>query len=90
MTYDLQVDITNHLHCAAEHLNATIQMTESGQTCSEILKQLPTVRTALRAAGAGIIERQAQFSQQVILNSASVSERTATLHELQSLYALFC
>ena len=89
MTCDTQSEITERLHCVAGDLNAVRQMIESGQPWSQILHRLAAVRTTLRATGAKIIERQAQSSKNVILNSTSVTERTVALHELQSLYAIF-
>src|SRR6266536_614054 len=83
-----QSDIVRRLRCAAGHLNAVIQMTEAEQSCEEVLHQLNAVQAALRAAGVKIVECQAQSSQDVILNSASVNQRTAELKRLQSLYAI--
>ena len=84
-----QFDIVRRLRCAAGHLNAVIQMTEAEQSCEEVLHQLNAVQAALRAAGVKIIECQAQSSQDVILNSTSVNQRTAELQRLQSLYTIF-
>ncbi len=84
-----QSDIVRRLRCAAGHLNAVIQMTEAEQSCEEVLHQLNAVQAALRAAGVKIIECQAQSSQDVILNSTSVNQRTAELQRLQSLYTIF-
>jgi len=84
-----QSDIVRRLRCAAGHLNAVIQMTEAEQSCEEVLHQLNAVQAALRAAGVKIIECQAQSSQDVILNSTSVNQRTAELQRIQSLYTIF-
>ena len=89
MTSDPESEIIHRLHCAARHLHAVIQMTEADQPCNQILHQIYAVRAALRTAGVMIIKCQAQSSQEVILNSTSVMERAATLHELKSLYAIF-
>jgi DNA-binding FrmR family transcriptional regulator len=77
------------LRSAAGHLNAVIKMTESGEPCEQILHQLNAVQAALQTAGVKIIECQAQSSQDVILNSTSVTQRTAELRQLQSLYTIF-
>jgi len=82
-------DIVRRLRSAAGHLNAVIKMTESGEPCEQILHQLNAVQAALQTAGVKIIECQAQSSQDVILNSTSVTQRTAELRQLQSLYTIF-
>ena len=84
-----QSDITRRLHSAAGHLNSVISMTESGQPCEEILHQLNAVQAALQIAGVKIIECQAKSSQDIILNSGSVEQRTEELHHLQSLFTIF-
>lgn len=81
--------IVRRLRCAAGHLNAVIEMTESGEPCEQVLHQLNAVQAALQTAGVKIIECQAQSSQDVILNSTSVTQRTAELRHLQSLYTIF-
>lgn len=83
------VDITRRLHCASGHLQAVIEMTETGAPCEQVLHQLNALRAALHVAGVKIIECQAQSVQDVILNSDSVEQRTDALHHLQSLYAIF-
>jgi len=82
-------DIVRRLRCAAGHLNAVIEMTESGEPCEQVLQQLNAVQAALQTVGVKIIECEAQSSQDVILNSASVTKRTAELRHLQSLYGIF-
>jgi len=82
-------DILRRLRCAAGHLNAVIEMTESGEPCEQVLHQLHAVQAALQTAGVKIIECQAQSSQDVILNSSSITQRTAELRHLQSLYGIF-
>src|SRR6266496_1472688 len=84
-----QSDIVRRLRCAAGHLNAVIQMTEAEESCEEVLHQLNAVQAALRTVGVKIIECQAQSSQDVILNSTSVNQRTAELQRIQSLYTIF-
>jgi DNA-binding FrmR family transcriptional regulator len=82
-------DIAQRMHCAAGHLQAVIEMTEAGAPCEQVLHQLNAVRAALHMVGVKIIECQAQSSQDVILNCASVEKRVDALHHLQSLYAIF-
>ena len=65
-------DIVRRLRCAAGHLNAVIEMTESGEPCEQVLHQLNAVQAALQTVGVKIIECHAQSSQDVILNSSSV------------------
>jgi DNA-binding FrmR family transcriptional regulator len=88
MKSDQQSEILHRLHCAVGHLNAVIEMTEAQQPCEQVLHQLNAVQAALRTAGVKMIESQAQSSQDVILNSSSVSQRTEELNRLQSLYAI--
>jgi DNA-binding FrmR family transcriptional regulator len=82
-------DIVRRLRSAAGHLNAVIKMAETGEPCEQILHQLNAVQAALQTAGVKIIECQAWSSQDVILNSTSVTQRTAELRHLQSLYTIF-
>ena len=82
-------EIVRRLRCAAGHLNAVIEMTESGEPCEQVLHQLNAVQAALQTAGVKIIEYQALSSQDVILNSTSVTQRTAELRHLQFLYIIF-
>lgn len=89
MKSDQQSEILRRLHCAAGHLNAVIEMTEAQQPCEQVLHQLHAVQAALHTAGLKMIQCQAQSSQDVILNSSSVSQRTEALERLQSLYAIF-
>lgn len=84
-----QTDISRRLRCSAGHLSAVIEMAEAGQPCELVLYQLNAVQAALQAIGVKIIQSQVQCSQEVILNSASVSQRTTELQRLQSLYAIF-
>jgi DNA-binding FrmR family transcriptional regulator len=88
MKSDQQSEILRRLHCAAGHLNAVIEMTEAQQPCEQVLHQLHAVQAALHRAGVKMIQCQAQSSQEVILNSSSVSQRTEALERLQSLYAI--
>jgi DNA-binding FrmR family transcriptional regulator len=89
MKPDQQSDIISRLRCAAGHLNAVIEMTETGQPCEQVLHQLNAVQAALRAAGTKLIICQAQSSQTIILDSPSPKQRIAELKRLQSLYTTF-
>lgn len=89
MKSDQQAEILRGLHCAAGHLNAVIEMTESQQPCVQVFRQLHEVQAALHTAGIKMIQSQAQCSQDVILNSSSLNQRTEELERLQSLYAIF-
>ena len=89
MEPDQQADILRRLRCAAGHLYAVVEMSESGQPCELVLYQLNAVQAALQAVGLKIIQCQAHSSQEVIVNSDSVSQRTAELQRLQSLYSIF-
>ena len=89
MKPEQESEIIRRLRCAAGHLNAVIEMTESGEPCEQVLHQLNAVQAALQTAGVKIIECQAQSSQDVILNSTSVTQRTAELRHLQTLYTIF-
>jgi DNA-binding FrmR family transcriptional regulator len=82
-------DIMRRLRCAAGHLNAVISMAEAGQPCEQILHQLNAVQAALQIAGVKVIECQAKSSQDIILNSDSVEQRTEALRHLQSLFTIF-
>jgi DNA-binding FrmR family transcriptional regulator len=82
-------DILRRLHCVAGHLNAVIEMTESGEPCDVVLYQLNAVQAALQAVGIKMIQCQAHSSQEVIVNSNSVSQRLTELQRLQLLYAVF-
>ncbi|MEO8354742.1 MAG: metal-sensitive transcriptional regulator [Chloroflexota bacterium] len=81
--------IVRRLRCAPGHLNAVIEMTESGEPCEQVLHQLNAVQAALQTAGVRIIECQARSSQDIILNSTSITQRTAELRHLHSLYTIF-
>ena len=82
-------DILQRLRCAAGHLNAVVEMSEAGQPCELVLYQLNAVQAALQAVGLKMLQCQAHSSQEVIVNSDSVSQRTAELQRLQSLYSIF-
>jgi DNA-binding FrmR family transcriptional regulator len=88
MEPEQQSEIIRRLRCTAGHLNAIVEMSEAGRPCEQILHQINAVQAALRAAGIKIIECQAQSSQDVILNSTSVTQRTAELQQLQALYRI--
>ena len=89
MKSNQQADILRRLQCAAGHLNAVIEMTEAGQPCELVLYQLNAVDAALKAVAIKMIQCQASSSQDVIVNSNSVIQRTAELQRLQSLYSIF-
>jgi DNA-binding FrmR family transcriptional regulator len=89
MKPDQQSDIIRRLRCAVGHLNAVIEMTESGQPCEQVLHQLNAVQAALRVTGTRLIICHAQNSQAVILDSPSPKQRTSELKRLQSLYTIF-
>jgi DNA-binding FrmR family transcriptional regulator len=82
-------DVLRRLRCAAGHLNAVIEMTESGQPCERVLYQLNAVQAALQAVGIKMLQCQAHSSLEIIVNSDSVSQRLNELQRLQSLYAVF-
>lgn len=84
-----QFEITERLRCAAGHLNAAIEMTETGKPCEQVLHQLNAVQAALRAIGLGLITCQVQNSQAVILDGSSAQERLSELKRIQSLYIVF-
>jgi DNA-binding FrmR family transcriptional regulator len=88
MKPEQQSEIIRRLRCAAGHLNAVVEMSETGQPCEQILQQIHAVQAVLSAVGIKIIECQAQASQNVILNSTSVTQRTAELQQLQALYRI--
>jgi len=89
MDHEPAFDITRRLRCASGHLNSVISMIETGQPCEQILHQLNAVQAALQIAGVNVIECQAKSSQDIILNSASVEQRTEELHHLQLLFTIF-
>ena len=89
MKPDQQSEIIRRLRCAAGHLNAVINMAESGEPCEQMLHQLNAVQAALRAAGAKLLICQSQSSQAIILDSTSPERRTSELKRLQTLYTTF-
>lgn len=89
MEMDQQAEIIRRLRCASGHLNAFIEMAESGKPCEQVLHQLNAVQSALRATGVKLICCQTQSVQEVILNSPSFKKRAAELKQLQSLYTIF-
>lgn len=82
-------EIVRRLRCAAGHLNAVIEMTETGQPCEQVLHQLNAVEAALRVAGTRLIVCQAQSSQAIILDSPSPQQRISEIRRLQTLYTTF-
>ena len=89
MKPDQPSEIIQRLRCAAGHLNAVIEMTETGQSCEQVLHQLNAVQAALRAAGIKLLICQTQNSQTIILDSPSPEKRVSELKRLQSLYTIF-
>jgi DNA-binding FrmR family transcriptional regulator len=89
MKFDQQSEIQQRLRCAAGHLNAVIEMSEANQPCELVLYQLNAVQAALQAVGIKMLQCQAYASQDVIVNSTSITQRTAELQRLQSLYAIY-
>ena len=89
MKPDQQSDIIRRLRCAVAHLNAVIEMTETGQPCEEVLHQLKAVQAALRVTGRKLVICKAQSIQEIILESSSPQSRTLELKRLQSLYTTF-
>ena len=89
MKPDQQSEVIQRLRCVAGHLNAVIEMTETGRPCEEVLHQLNAVQAALRVTGVKLILCQAQSSQEIILDSPSPQQRTLELKRLQSLYTTF-
>jgi DNA-binding FrmR family transcriptional regulator len=84
-----QSEIIRRLRCAAGHLNAVIEMAETGQPCEQVLHQLGAIEAALRAAGIKLILCQTQASESIILEGPSPKQRVAELKRLQSLYTIF-
>ncbi|MBI4762858.1 MAG: metal-sensing transcriptional repressor [Chloroflexi bacterium] len=89
MTPDPHSEIIRRLRCAAGHLNAVVEMTESGKPSEQMLHQLDAVQGALRAAMNRMIASEVQASEAIILNSPSSKERVVELKRLQSLYTNF-
>jgi len=50
------VEIVRCLPSAEGHIRAVICIVESGQPCEQLLRQLGSVRTALRATGARLVD----------------------------------
>ena len=88
MKPDSQDEILRRLRCAAGHLNAVIEMAESGQPCEKVLHQLNAVEAALHTAGFKLLICQARQSEAMILASPSPVQRAAELKRLQSLYSI--
>ena len=89
MVLNQQPEIMQRLRSAAGHLNAVLEMAESGQPCEVVLHQLNAVQAALRVAGTKIICGEAESIREDILNSASFPQYSAELHRLQSLYTIY-
>jgi DNA-binding FrmR family transcriptional regulator len=89
MKLNQQPEIMQRLRSAAGHLNAVLEMAESGQSCEVVLHQLNAVQAALRVAGTKIICCEAESIREGILNSALFPQCSAELHRLQSLYTIY-
>lgn len=89
MELNQQPEILQRLRSAAGHMNAVLEMAESGRPCEEVLHQLQAVQSALRVVGTRIICCEAESVRQEILSSTSFSNASAQLHRLQSLYSMY-
>ena len=89
MELNQQPEIMQRLRSAAGHLNAVIEMAESGQPCENVLHQLNAVQSALSVAGKKIICCQAKSIREDILNSPAFPQCSAELRRLQSLYTIY-
>jgi DNA-binding FrmR family transcriptional regulator len=89
MVLNQQPDIMQRLRSAAGHLNAVIELAESGQPCEDVLHQLNAVQSALRRVGTKIICCEAEVVRENILNSLSFPYCSAELQRLQSLYTIY-
>jgi len=88
MKPDQQPEILKRLRCAAGHLNAVIEMTETEKPCEQILHQLNAVQAALDAVGLRMLICQVKASEALILNSTCPNKRVNELKRLQSLYTI--
>ena len=89
MELNRQPEIIQRLRSAAGHLNAVLDMVESGKPCEDVLHQLNAVQSSLRIAGRKMICCEAEAVREDILRSASVPQCSAELHRLQSLYSIY-
>ena len=89
MVLNRQLEIMQRLRSAAGHLNAVIEMAESGQPCQDVLHQLNAVQSALRIVGTKIFCCEADALSKNILSSVSFLHCSAELHRLQSLYTIY-
>jgi len=88
MKPDQRSEIVRRLRCAAGHLNAVVEMAETGRPCEQVLHQLNAVEAALHAAGFRLLTWHVHQSEATILASPSPVQRAAELKRLQSLYAI--
>lgn len=88
MKPDQQSEIIQRLRSASGHLNAVIEMAESGKPCEQVLHQLNAIQSALGAVGLRVLICQVQESETLILNSTSSQDRANELKRLQSLYTM--
>jgi len=89
MELNQQPEILQRLRSAAGHLNAVLEMAESGQPCEEVLHQLKAVQSALHAVGTRIICCEVESVRQQILSSTSFPDASTQLHRLRSLYSMY-
>jgi DNA-binding FrmR family transcriptional regulator len=89
MKLNQQPEIMQRLRSARGHLNAMIEMAESGQPCENVLHQLNAVQSSLRIAGRKMICCEAESVREDILNSLSFPQCSTQLHRLQSLYTIY-
>ena len=89
MELNRQPEIIQRLRSAAGHLNAVLDMVESGKPCEDVLHQLNAVQSSLRIAGRKMICCEAESVREDILNSLSFPQCSTQLHRLQSLYTIY-
>lgn len=83
-----QAEIIQRLRSAAGHLNAVIEMAESGKPCEEVLHQLQAVEAALRHAGRYLLCCQIEQSEALIVRDTEPAKRATELKRLVSLYSI--
>lgn len=71
MVLNQQPEIRQRLRWAAGHLNAVIEMAESGEPCEQVLHQLNAGRSALSVAGTRILCCESKSIREDVLNSQS-------------------
>lgn len=86
MERDQQVDLIHRLRTAKCHLDLVIEMVEADQSCIEVLRQIFTVKRALRAARALSITCQARQSETIIRVDPDPQKRVDELARLEALF----